>query len=402
MIAYVEFILPIKSHIFFGTPMTTSYQITFANKGDIFQLAKVYHEVYGGTYPDPMMKDFTLMEQFITSPNNYWIVAKSGNEIIGSVIYRYYPNHRLGKVYGAAVLPEFRRHGLTAEMMKIGLIKVKEAVKDLEVVYATTRTIHEGAQKITESLGYKKIGILPNVHKTSQFETHCVVALYEAKALSKRHTSYRLHHKLADLFSLVQRELLIDMPPLVKPDSPSRVFQKVENLEIIDDAPKFVAFRYEALKAKHKLLFKYYPFDNPNFMLLTPDQTTEVFLDYSRVDGSVVVLGVHTERESDYADLFTTIALRLRDFGCRYLEIMVKANHPKVIESMLAAKFIPSAFFPAFQLEGEMRLDFVVMSRTFEILDFGDLKLEGLNRDYMDAYCRHWEDVSIRQQKNIN
>jgi hypothetical protein len=85
----------------------------------------------------------------------------------------------------------------------------------------------------------------------------------------------------------------------------------------------------------------------------------------------------------------------LRNAGARYIEVIVRADRPKILESIMRAKFIPCGFFPAFQMVNDKRHDFVVFSRSFEIFDFQNVKLKGLNQVYLEEYFKAWKRMSL-------
>ena len=97
----------------------------------------------------------------------------------------------------------------------------------------------------------------------------------------------------------------------------------------------------------------------------------------------------------DYSELFLIANRLLRNAGARYIEVIVRADRPKILESILKAKFIPCGFFPAFQLLGDKRYDFVVFSRSFEIFDFQNVKLKGMNQVYLEEYFKAWKRMSL-------
>src|SRR5687767_11804941 len=72
--------------------------VQLANEEDIFQISKLYYDVYQGTYPDPLMKDFILIGNFIKSTTGFWFVSKdSSNHIIGSVLACYDQENLIAK-----------------------------------------------------------------------------------------------------------------------------------------------------------------------------------------------------------------------------------------------------------------------------------------------------------------
>ena len=85
----------------------------------------------------------------------------------------------------------------------------------------------------------------------------------------------------------------------------------------------------------------------------------------------------------------------LRDFGARYIELIIRADKPKIVDSILAAKMIPSALFPAFQIKDNQRYDFVVFSKSYEVFDFQNIKLKGLNQKFLEEYYEAWKRISL-------
>ena len=153
-------------------------KIRQADKDDIYAISRLYFDVYGGTYPDSHVKDFLHISEFLNDPNLHWLVAISENKIIASVIYKYDPENKIAKAFGAVVEKQYRGHDLTEQMMQFGKKHLEKLPNGVDIIYATTRTINASAQILTEKQGYKKLGIFPNVRKAANYETHCLTALF--------------------------------------------------------------------------------------------------------------------------------------------------------------------------------------------------------------------------------
>jgi hypothetical protein len=108
-----------------------------------------------------------------------------------------------------------------------------------------------------------------------------------------------------------------------------------------------------------------------------------------------VIVGGKMPNTMNFTELFLHSNRLLREAGARYIEVIVRADKPKILESILKAKFIPCGFFPAFQLIGDQRYDFVVFSRSFEIFDFQNVRLKGLNQVYLEEYYKAWKKMSL-------
>lgn len=370
-------------------------KVQLASVQDIFQISQLYFDVYQGTYPDPLMKDFSLIRTFIQSDVGYWFVTKNeSGDIVASVLAAYDRENRIAKAFGAVVRNEFRGQGIMEELLQYGIDFLREKTAGVDVIYSTTRTVNEAAQTLTEKLGFKKIGIFPNAHRTNDYETHCLAAIIYPSALEKRHTDYKLHHEMISLYEIVQNEVgLVPLEPII-PDKPSKVLFHPGDLEVVK-SPKFVDYRYNYLKVEKKLEFEFFPFHQPNLVIISPDQSIELFCHLSSVDGYCVIVGGKMPSNLDFSELFLNSNKLLRDAGARYIEVIVRADRPKILESIIKAKFIPCGFFPAFQKIGDKRHDFLVFSRSFEIFDFQNVKLKGKNQIYLEEYFKAWKRMSL-------
>lgn len=371
-------------------------QFRRADADDIFRLIELYHVVYKGTYPEPLMNQYGEMKKFLENSGSYWFIAEENSKskksaIAASVVVRYDAENKLAKAFGAAVLEEYRRVGLMESLLSHAIEYMQNNTAGADVVYATTRTVHEGAQALTEKLGFKKLGIFPNSHKSFEYETHCLTASFHRDAIQNRFENYSIHEKLRGLVNVVCEEVPeMKSSTFINPESPSKKLVDAPHLEMIT-SEHFVKYRYEKLKNDKELQFAFFPFHEPNSLILSPDQSIEIFCYHSPGDAYSVIIGGKVDPNVSYSSLFNKIANLLRDHQARYVEMLVRADKPKIIDSILKAKFIPSAFFPAFQLHEGKRYDYVVMNKTFEIFDFQNIRLKGLNQKYLEEYFNHWK-----------
>lgn len=369
-------------------------KVQLATEDDIFQISQLYFDVYEGAYPDPLMKDVGLIKKFINSVQGFWFITKDKDRIIASVLAFYDQENLIAKAFGAVVRSEYRGHGVMEELLGYGIQYLKDLPEGVEVIYSTTRTVNEAAQTLTEKLGFKKIGIFPNAHRTNEYETHCLAAIISDEALAKRHIDYKIHHEVESLYSIVQNEVGLNSLDPIIPEKPSKVLVPPGDLEVVS-SPKFVAYRYQLLKSTDELEFEFFPFHQPNLVIISPDQSIELFCHLSSADGYCVIIGGKMPSNSNFTELFFKANKLLRDAGARYIEVIARADRPKIVESIIRAKFIPCGFFPAFQKIGDRRHDFLVFSRSFEIFDFQNVKLKGMNQVYLEEYFKAWKRMSL-------
>ncbi len=370
-------------------------EIRFATSADSVNIAAIYTEVYGGKYPNPLMRNPEALAAYIARPDIVWVIAVLGQRVVGSVIYEIEDSSRLGRVYGGVVVPEYRGAGLMERAMVLGyeaLARGAGGSGRVDVVYATTRTSTPAPQIITQHLGYKTLGIFPNVHRTDVYETHCLAAQISPAALGQRFTGFRLHPRIQRLFGIVRQSCGLEPLASATPeDLALDDFSASAPLELIA-AEKFVLQRFRQLKEQGVLQSHFFPFHPPNVLITSPCQSVEVFGYLSGADQYCTVVAVKKPREYNLTWLIEACLPLVRPLGVRYIEVLVRADKPKAIERVLRGRFVPCAYFPAFQLREGRRYDFVAFSRTFEILDFRHLKLAGQNVLFLQEYLRNVEE----------
>lgn len=367
--------------------------IRLARVQDMRRIQMLYSEVYGASYPIPMIMDREQMRHAIESDDCYWMVADCQGRIVGSLVYELDLNYRYSKALGAVVSQEFRKHDLAYTMMKLVLDHITHSKDLVDLVYATTRTANYAPQKLTENLGFIKLGIFPNTHKVQDNETHCLTAYFAEKALARRRKKPMMIPELEPFYDIVRRQIDLEKPLIknvtgIYSDHTKRI--PLLNFEMIT-APEFVKNRYR--KIKHNSFFEHIvmPFHEPNLILITPDQGTEVYLTYSEKDKYSVIVGGVTNEDS-FATVLESVARKVSDMDLAYLEVMIDAYSPELQRDAMDARFIPSAYFPCAKRMGPRRYDCVVFSRTFEILDFRNVKIISLYKNFLREYLKLWRE----------
>lgn len=391
--------------------------IRLATPDDAMAITILYQRIYNGHYTNLLMRDTEVLARFLANSTTVWVIAEDSEHrtsegkssfrlspstrIVGSVVYEADVTHRLARAFGGAVLPEYRGAGILEKSMKFAQHHLMNAIKSVDVVYATTRTSTPAPQIVTEHLGFKKLGIFPNVHRTDVYETHCLAALFTQESLWNRFTDFRLHPRLKNLFEVVRTECTLPaLLPATEDDLSLDNFEQKIDLELIA-AEKYAQYRHELQREEGSLQAHFYPFHTANMVISSPCQTVEIFLFVAASDKHCTIMGVKKPREYDFTDILEQCVKLLNASGVRYIEILVRADKVKTMERVLKARFIPCAYFPAFQLNGTARYDFAVLSRTFEVLDFTYLKLAGKNRVFLDEYIRNIEEFFLRPKSVI-
>lgn len=370
--------------------------IDIAMPDDILRIRWLYHRVYGGNYPFSLVYNPQEYTKAIESDRYLWLLARDGAEIVASLISIVDRAVHLGKVFGAVVAEEIEGQNVAEQMLKFGLDILVNRTKTARSVYATMRTVSLAPQRLTEKCGFKKLGIFPNAHRVQKSETHTLAVYYGKGALESQRKLPRLPNILKPFFSIVRRETGLPEAQYIDfaldnedSDVPLTPFEMVQ-------APQFILKRFQKAKTKGRLSLDFFPFQEPNLLLVSPDGTSEIYVYRSAKDGHCVLTGafsttLKTRTMMDHGAAF------LEGIGVRYLEILIEASDADSICHALNARFLPSAYYPAMRWDekGEGSRDYIVFSRSLAILDFKGIVLQPAYADYLNDYFKLWRELHV-------
>ncbi len=372
-----------------------------AQIGDESKIQALYNKIYNNKYPLSIVNDRQQLTAALTGKEFLWVLVLNGDEAVGSVVYQIDHQQRIGKAFAAVVDPAYQGHRLTEMAMGLVEKQILSAEGSCDLIYATTRTVSLAPQKLTEKLGYAKLGIFPNVHRVMKYETHALTAHYGPGTLNKRRTRPQILPELESLYTITKEELGLDEAEIV--DADVATCRDFIVLDVIREE-KYVRDRFiEGVAANH-IANRFYSFQNPNVLLKAPDGSFEIFLFLEHADGHACIIGGRSG-DTDYNIILNSVVASCREMGVRYIEMLIGAYRPLSQRIALSAKFIPSAFFPALRLikaednhsffsDGE-RSDYFIFSRSFEGLDFASLRIAGSNRKYLQYYFQMWQKMFI-------
>jgi len=370
--------------------------IRLAKVQDMRRIQMLYAEVYGGSYSIPIVTDKEKMRRAIEDNEYYWLVAECQGRVVGSLVYALDLHYRNSKAFGAVVSQEFRKLDLAYTMMKLVLDDITHNKDLVDLVYATTRTANYAPQKLTESLGFIKLGIFPNSNRLQYNETHCLTAYFTERALQRRRQRPRIIPEVEPFYDIVRRQVNLDKPQIKKVEgmySDHKVKIPLLHFEAIN-APEFVKNRWRKTRPNSFFEHIFMPFHEPNLILITPDQGTEVYLTVNMKDKYSVVVGGVTDQKS-FAVVLESIAQKVSQMDMGYVEVIIDGYSPAIQRDALDARFIPSAYFPCAKRMGGKRYDCIVFSRTFDILDFRNVKIISLYKNFLKEYLKLWRENYI-------
>lgn len=359
----------------------TLRRATTADAEEIWQL---YHRVYQGNYSLPIVNLRAQREQALSDPNCLWLVNEVEGTLVGSVIFLLDEKQREAKVMAAATDSAFRREQLAFSTIKAGIDLLMYETRVCDVIYATTRTRTAGPDALLRKLGFQSMGIFPNVHRTTQYETHGLKALFHPDAFERRARVPRLIPEVAGFYEVIRKTY--DLEPAEIDPIPDRLRLRVERGEEVQQA-------YEACRAEGSLLMDYFPFHEPTHLFVSARGAVKAFVNHEGKDGHGVLVALQVDREEvqHLEHIFRVVFEAGRPVGIDYMEMLVSAYEPRHQRAALNAQFLPCAYFPSMEESSDGRLDYLVFARSTLPLDFSNVTLTPRDRKFLDVYLMNTE-----------
>jgi acetyltransferase (GNAT) family protein len=371
---------------------------------DASAIRELFERIYKGKYPLEFGTNIDILKTEIGDPEHHlWLVAVDENKraLAGAMLFICDPKNRMAKAGGGVVLPEYRQHGLGSNMLKKGVRYLTKGADIVDVIYGTSRTVSEGPSKMVAEAGFHKMGFFPNAVQIEELEHLNLDVYLTPKALKLRRQGPYLYAPFYDIYSIARRQLGLDRGHLVTERGPLTLSKKKIVLNVVKDSKKTVDL-FRTYKEQRRITNSFFPFHEPNWLLSSEDGGTDVFIWYGGVGKQASILGFRTDRV-DIHDLLDAVAGALQRSGASYVELLVDAYDYMVQRDAYAAKYIPSAYFPAMRLTADGRRDdYFVVSRTFQIIDFTSSYVTQENLPYLKAYMRFYNDLYIEPMKRSN
>ena len=360
----------------------TLRRATDADAEEIYQL---YRRVYQGNYTLPIVNLRAAREEALRDPDCLWLVNEAPEgHLVFSVIFQVDPVRRHAKVMAAATDSEYRRSQLAILTLQAGIDRLMHETRICDVIYATTRTRTMGPDSLLRKLGFISLGIFPNVHRTTHYETHGLKALFHPAAFETRKRVPHLIPEVAGFYEIIRKSYGLE--EAVIDTIPNRLSLRVERGPIVDES-------IARCREEGSLLMDFFPFHTPTHMLVSERGNIRAFLNHEGKDGHGVLVALQVDREEvqHLEHIFHVVFETCRTVGVDYMELLVSAYEPRHQRAALSAQFLPCAYFPSITQRGAEREDYLIFARSTLPLNFSNVQLTPRDRHFLDVYLLNTE-----------
>lgn len=371
-------------------------EILKATVEDIDEIINLYRIVYGRKYPISYGTDSDLLKKAIKNNDTHLVMVAKDHQkkiITGALITEIDLYNKIGKLVGLVVHPAFQKNKIGNHLVVYVSDYFLEKNNQLNSLYATTRTVTVGPQKVFIKNNYLPLGIFPNAHRLHHYETVTLFAKFRKGLLEKRTPTKEVSARLLPMYNILQ-----DMVPAVS--IPAPLSEKPIELHEGDGD-----WEFEIIRAPNYVLRKFYeafpdpkdrffPFHTPNMLIADKKGRIEIFAYFSKRDGYCTLIKA-TDSISVLDGKLTSLYMQLDDIGVSYIEVLINVKLTPFIDTLLNGQFVPSAIYPAMR-ENEGRYeDYIVLSRTMEPLNFKGMAVISKFKPFIDQYVETWKNINL-------
>lgn len=363
---------------------------------DADDIINLYRLVYGKKYPISYGTDSDLLKKAILDLDTHLVLVSRDSfkkNIVGALITELDKYNKIGKLVGLVVHPEFQRMKIGNGMVEYVGIYFLEKGNEINSLYATTRTNTPGAQRVFIKNNYLPLGIFPNAHRLSQYETVALFAKFKKNILEQRKASAEVSEALEALYQILKKNSPHLLLPLFRklPPMTNNLKEEAWEFEIIR-APDYVYKKF--LETFPNPRDRFFPFHKPNMLIAEKKGRIEIFSYFSKRDGYCTLIKA-TKPISEVRASLQSLYMQLDDLGVSYIEVLLNVKLTSMIEYLVAGQFIPSAIYPAMrEVDGDFE-DYIVLSRTMESLDFKGMSIISQFIPFINQYVDTWKKINL-------
>lgn len=367
-----------------------------AVESDVDEIINLYRLVYGKKYPISYGTDADLLKRSIKNAETHLVLVArelNKNVITGVLITEIDKENKIGKLVGLVVHPTFQKNKIGNHLVIFVGEHFLENGTELNSLYATTRTNTIGPQRVFIRNKYLPLGIFPNAHRLSQYETVTLFAKFREGLLENRDSIKGVAAPLMPMYNILQN-LVPDLSIPIALEQSGEITppnNEAWEFEIIR-APSYVYRKF--LETFPDPRDRFFPFHTPNMLIADKQGRMEIFAYFSKRDGYCTLIKA-TKPIAEISGSLTSLYMQLDDIGVSYIEVLINVAMTANIESLINGLFVPSAIYPAMREVNGKFQDYIVMSRTMEPLNFRGMSVISQFKPFIDLYVDTWKKVNL-------
>ncbi len=378
------------------------------DEADVERVIEIYRAVYGDDFPFQEFYDARWVKKGVFDDDICWMVAEDDTgAVVGTAAVMLDAGDAddlIGEFGRLAVHPECRSRGMGSDLVRA---QVAQAQGYIEWGFAECRTVHPGAQKIFERLGFRSIGFEPLAYKLGpRRESMALMAqLFGSAARLRRNNP----HVIPSAFAIgCQAMQNIGLEPDLIPADEAAAYPWDEELTV-EGLRREQAYRLLRIGRGRAWDREIYGGMRLEYGYLKLAAHSAEYLVAKRRDVPVGAIGYVHDPIDEKVRVFElmatddatkgTLLRRLADHVAErhepaYIQADVSADCPRMQATLESLGFFPVGYCPSMVFEGVERLDVVKLVKLATPWDLGQLALVPAAAAMRDLVQQAFEDIN--------
>lgn len=356
---------------------------------DVERVIAIYRAVYGDDFPFQDFYDARWVKKGVFDDDIVWLVAEDhkGN-VVGTAAVMLNAGDAddlIGEFGRLVVNPECRSQGVGRALVQAQIERVQGC---LEWGFAECRSVHSGAQKIYERLGFRTVGFEPLAYKLgARRESMVLMARLFGNAATLRKNNPRVISSVFPVGCQSMQNLGLESDMVIADDTFAYPTDEEIDVEVLRGDHAYRLLRIGRGRTWEREIFGGMRLEYGYLKLAAHSAE---YLVAKRGEVIIGAIGYTHDPIDDKVRLFELIALddstkgtllkRLIDnvvdrYSPVYIEANVNAHFPRMQATLEQLGFFPVAFCPSMVFEGVERLDVVKMVKLTVHWGLGQLDL---------------------------
>ena len=362
-------------------------EIREAREGDVDRVRDLFVAVYGKDYPFTDFYSTDWLKKSVFSDDTLFLVAEDGPEIVGTgsvILTAGDLNDLIGEMGRLLTSPDRRAAGAATQLMAGAIERIADSV---QFAFGEARTVHQGAQKISEHFGFFPVGFQPMKYRLAHRESVVMYARLMGIATELRRNNPRIIPEASVLAQTVLGGMGLPVDAIVEDETegyPTAEACKVERLEQRGVTP---LLRIERGRVKGREIFGNLSLAYGFFRIASNNSHYLVARDGDAVLGAVGFTHDPIDRKVRIFELIefddavkgyllsSVDRIAREEMHVEYQEVDVSAYSPKIQRTFESLGFVPVAYCPSMVFESVERLDVIRMAKLTVPYDLGEIRL---------------------------
>jgi predicted N-acetyltransferase YhbS len=362
-------------------------QIREARESDVERVRDLFVHVYGEDYPFTDFYSTDWLKKSVFGDDTLFLIALDGPDVVatGSVLLTAGDlNDLIGEIGRLITAPDRRSAGAATALIAEGIERIRDSV---QFAFGESRTVHPGAQKISEAFDFVPVGFEPMKYRIAHRESVVMYGRLLGPAAELRRNNPRIIPEVSVMAQTVLHEMDLPVDAIVEDETDGYPTSEACEIERLEQKGLTPLLRIERGRVKGReifgnlsLAYGFFRITNTNSHYLVARDGDAVLgavgFTHDPVDRKVRIFELIEFDDAVKGYLLAAVdRIAREEMEVEYQEVDVSAYSPRIQRTFERLGFVPVAYCPSMVFENVERLDVIRMAKLSVPYDLGELSL---------------------------